>query len=207
MKKIILFILIAFFISTLSYATTRIINVQNFTFSPDNLNAYVGDTIKWVWVSGNHTTTSTTIPSTAQVWDHPITAIDISYSYVLTVSGTYNYKCTPHESMGMVGVINVQTSSIVKQNENVASTYSLKQNYPNPFNPTTNISFSIPKSGLVKITIYNEIGSEIETIVNQNLNEGSYTINYDASRLSSGVYFYNIRTGDFNETKRMLLIK
>jgi|WetSurMetagenome_2_1015567.scaffolds.fasta_scaffold15356_4 plastocyanin len=206
MKKTILFILITFCISTFSFATTRTINVQNFSFGPDNLNASVGDTIKWVWVSGSHTTTSTTIPLAATSWDELITSSNTSYSYIITASGTYNYKCTPHEGMGMVGVINVLTSSI-SRNESTALTYTLKQNYPNPFNPTTNINFSIPKSGLVNITIYNEIGKEVETIVNQNLTEGSYTINYDASKLSSGIYFYRIKAGEFGETKKMLLIK
>ncbi|MCX6165408.1 MAG: T9SS type A sorting domain-containing protein [Ignavibacteriae bacterium] len=206
MKKTVLFILITFFISTFSVATTRIINVQNFSFSPNSLNAFVGDTIKWVWVSGSHTTTSTNIPLGASFWDSPITSVNTSFSYKILLLGTYNYKCTPHESMGMTGVINVLASSIT-QSENVTLTYTLKQNYPNPFNPTTNISFSIPKSEFVKISIYNEIGKEIETIVNENLNEGSYTVNYNASKLSSGVYFYKISSGDFNETKRMLLIK
>ncbi|MFA5403776.1 MAG: T9SS type A sorting domain-containing protein [Ignavibacteria bacterium] len=206
MKKTILIILITFFASTFSFATTRTIAVQNFSFSPDNLNAFVGDTIVWQWVSGTHTTTSTTIPPTASVWDQPISSIDISYSYIITVPGTYNYKCTPHESMGMVGVINAQISSITK-NENITLTYKLNQNYPNPFNPMTNISFSIPKSEFVKITVYNEIGREIETVLSENLNVGSYTINYNASKLSSGIYFYKINAGDFKETKRMLLIK
>jgi plastocyanin len=206
MKKTILFILITLFISTFSFATTRTINVQNFSFSPDNLNANVGDTIKWVWVSGTHTTTSTTIPLTAATWDQPITSVNTSYSYVITTTGIYNYKCTPHESMGMVGVINVLTSSITR-NESTTLTYTLNQNYPNPFNPATSISFSIPKSELVNITIYNEIGKKVETIVNQNLTEGSYTINYNAGKLSSGIYFYRIKAGEFGETKKMLLIK
>jgi plastocyanin len=206
MKKTVLLILITFFVSTLSFATTRIINVQNFSFSPDSVNAFVGDSIKWVWVSGNHTTTSTTIPASASAWDNLINSTNTSFIYVVQLQGTYRYKCTPHESMGMVGVIKVQTSLII-QNSSITSTYTLKQNYPNPFNPTTNITFSIPKSEFVKITIYNEIGKEVETIVNEKLNEGSYTVNYDASTLSSGVYFYKISSGNFIETKKMLLIK
>lgn len=206
MKKTTFFLFFAFLLSNLSFATTRIINVQNFSFSPNNLNAFVGDTIKWVWVSGDHTTTSTTIPPTAMTWDQPITPLDLTYSYVVTVPGTYNYKCTPHEPMGMTGVVNVQISSI-EQSSNNASSYSLKQNYPNPFNPVTNISFSIPKSEFVKITVYNEIGKEIETIVSERLNQGNYTINFNAGKLSSGIYFYRIISGNFTETKKMLLLK
>jgi plastocyanin len=206
MKKTVLLILITFFASTLSFATTRIINVQNFSFSPDSVNAFVGDSIKWVWVSGNHTTTSTTIPASASTWDNLINSTSTSFIYVVQLQGTYRYKCTPHESMGMVGVIKVQTSLII-QNASITSEYTLKQNYPNPFNPTTNIGFSIPKSEFVKITIYNEIGKEIKSIVNEKLNEGSYTVNYDASNLSSGVYFYKIEAGNFIEIKKMLMIK
>jgi plastocyanin len=85
-------------------ATKWIVNVQNYSFSPSNLpNVIVGDTIRWVWVSGSHTTTSTTIPAGAASWDHPITSGNPTYEYRVTVAGNYNYKCTPHAGMGMVG--------------------------------------------------------------------------------------------------------
>jgi plastocyanin len=87
-----------------SNATKWIVNVQNFSFSPTNLpNVAVGDTIRWVWVSGTHTTTSTTIPFGATSWDHPITSSNTFFEYKVTVAGDYDYKCTPHEGMGMVG--------------------------------------------------------------------------------------------------------
>jgi plastocyanin len=91
-------------ISNTVHATKWVVNVQNFTFSPSNLpNVIVGDTIRWVWISGTHTTTSTTIPAGAASWDHPITSSNTFYEYPVTIAGTYNYKCTPHEGMGMVG--------------------------------------------------------------------------------------------------------
>ncbi len=86
-------------------------------------------------------------------------------------------------------------------------TYSLSQNYPNPFNPTTVITYGLPKSGNVKMVVYDILGREVRTLVNEFKKAGAYNINFDASSLSSGVYFYKIVSGDFSETKKMLLVK
>jgi hypothetical protein len=95
--------------------------------------------------------------------------------------------------------------------ENISSVtpdkFSLHQNYPNPFNPVTNISFDISKSGNVKLIIYDISGKEIAVLLNDILTPGSYKINWDASGLSSGVYFYKLQSGDFSEIKKMTLIK
>lgn len=85
--------------------------------------------------------------------------------------------------------------------------FKLEQNYPNPFNPSTKINFSIPKSEFVTLKIYNLIGKEVKTLVSENLNSGNYEYTFSGSELSSGVYFYNITTQDFSETKSMTLIK
>ncbi len=90
---------------------------------------------------------------------------------------------------------------------NVPKTFKLEQNYPNPFNPTTTISFDIAKAGLTKIRVYNTLGVEVATLVNESLNEGSYRVKFDASGLSSGVYFYKIETGEFSDVRKMTLVK
>ncbi len=89
----------------------------------------------------------------------------------------------------------------------IPAKFSLNQNYPNPFNPTTTIKFDIPFSSLVKIAIYDISGREIQTLVNEQLQSGTYETQWNASSYSSGVYFYRLSAGDFSETKRMLLIK
>jgi len=89
----------------------------------------------------------------------------------------------------------------------IANTYSLSQNYPNPFNPTTTIKFSLPKDGLVKIVVYDVLGKEVATLVNDEQTSGNYEITFDASKLTSGVYFYKITSGDFSDVKKMLLVK
>lgn len=85
--------------------------------------------------------------------------------------------------------------------------FELKQNYPNPFNPSTKISFSLPNAGMTTLKIYDMAGKEVAQLVNGSMNAGTYEFNFDAAGLSSGVYFYTLRTGEFVETKKMNLIK
>jgi hypothetical protein len=89
--------------------------------------------------------------------------------------------------------------------------YSLSQNYPNPFNPVTNLEFGISELGFVSLKIYDAVGREVVTLVNENLMPGFYSVKFDASYLSSGVYFYRLsaagRSDEFSVTKRMLLVK
>ena len=209
MKKYIilaLVLIVALFSFSNSFATLRIVQVSDFVFTPAILNANAGDTVRWVWVSGFHTTTSTTIPAGAQSWDELITSSDPTYNYVLTTSGTYNYVCTPHAGMGMVGQIIVSPTGIEKQSE-IAGNYRLQQNYPNPFNPSTTVKFSLPLAGFTTLKIYDVYGREIKSLVNQNLNGGEYSYNFEGKNLASGIYYYRIQSGSFNETKSMMLIK
>lgn len=85
--------------------------------------------------------------------------------------------------------------------------YRLYQNYPNPFNPVTKIKFDLPKSGFVKLIVYDILGKQVSIIVNEHLSSGSYTADLNASVLSSGIYFYTLQSGDFITTKKMILTK
>jgi len=95
----------------------------------------------------------------------------------------------------------------ISNNNTVAKEFSLSQNYPNPFNPTTNIKFGLPTSGNVKLVVFDVLGREVTTLVNEFKTSGIYTVDFDASMLSSGVYFYRIDAGNFTQTKKMLLVK
>jgi ligand-binding sensor domain-containing protein len=90
---------------------------------------------------------------------------------------------------------------------NLPISYSMQQNYPNPFNPSTMINYSVPKSGLVTIKVYDILGREIATLVNGEKPTGNYNVEFNASRLSSGIYFYRMQAGNFVETKKLLLLK
>lgn len=85
--------------------------------------------------------------------------------------------------------------------------FELTQNYPNPFNPATTIKFSIPQSDVVTIKVYNVLGQEVQTLVNQVMNAGTYEVDFNASHLSSGVYIYSITAGNYAATKKMMLLK
>jgi len=85
--------------------------------------------------------------------------------------------------------------------------YSLSQNYPNPFNPATKISFSLPNASHVRMVVFDVTGKVVETIVDENLSPGSFEVDFDAGKLTSGVYFYRITTEGFTDTKKMILVK
>lgn len=105
-------------------------------------------------------------------------------------------------------VVGFSTVTSTEKNDlTVPTEYGLKQNYPNPFNPTTNINFSIPEQQLVQLKVYNVIGQEVATLVNDVMNQGNYSVTFDAASLSSGVYFYRLETGNFTEVKKMTLAK
>lgn len=89
----------------------------------------------------------------------------------------------------------------------VPEKFSLEQNYPNPFNPTTNVRYEISKNSLVKLKIYDVLGREIKTLINQMQTAGRYRITFDMSEYSSGVYFYKIQAGDFSDIRKMVLVK
>ena len=89
----------------------------------------------------------------------------------------------------------------------VPSKFALMQNYPNPFNPVTNVKFDLPKATNVQMIIYNSMGQEVKSLVNEFKQAGSYSVDFNASNLSSGIYFYKLITSDFVETKKMTLVK
>jgi hypothetical protein len=98
-------------------------------------------------------------------------------------------------------------TGITQTNNQIPNIYSLEQNYPNPFNPVTNIKFGIPQSGNVKLVVFDILGREVATLVNEFKTSGNYVVDFEASTFSSGVYFYRIESGNFTETKKMLLVK
>ncbi len=85
--------------------------------------------------------------------------------------------------------------------------YSLDQNYPNPFNPRTNIQFAIPQAGFVTLKVYDILGNEVATLVNEEKPEGIYEVEFKAESLSSGIYLYKLQAGFFIKIKKMLLLK
>jgi hypothetical protein len=124
-------------------------------------------------------------------------------------TGTTKYAAFAYPGYGPVNVFYnaEQLISGVSPSNNTVNSYRLNQNYPNPFNPNTKIQYSIPEKADVKITIYDLVGREVGILVNGIQTPGTYEFEFDASELSSGIYFYKMQAGNFFEVKKMTLIK
>lgn len=118
------------------------------------------------------------------------------------LSGKYSYRLKQIDNDGQFNY-----SNIAEVNVDIPKTFGLQQNYPNPFNPVTVIQYQLPVEGMVKLTLYNILGQEIKTLVNEHNVAGTHTITFNAADLNSGVYIYRIESGSFTQTRKMMLVK
>lgn len=125
--------------------------------------------------------------------------------YRIFVAARDQYRNTTIDSM-TVKFKNGGTN-VGEEKVDPASKFELQQNYPNPFNPVTKITYSIPTSGKASLKIYDFLGREIRTLVDEFQNSGSYTVEFEANNLSSGIYFYALKMGQFSEQKKMMLMR
>jgi dipeptidyl aminopeptidase/acylaminoacyl peptidase len=109
----------------------------------------------------------------------------------------------------VTGNINITLTDVAdgKQPQVLPTQYKLEQNYPNPFNPSTIIKFQVPSSNLVSLKVYDILGREVATLVNEVKQPGSYEVTWNATAYASGVYFYRLKAGDFAQTKKLLLLR
>ncbi len=120
---------------------------------------------------------------------------------------TVYYYSDNGTSIPLTGTIQSFSPTKIDGLNHLPTKYSLSNNYPNPFNPTTNIKYSIPKTSLVILKVYNVMGQEVNTLVDEEKAPGTYEVMFNAKNLSSGIYFYTIKAGDFIQTKKMILLK
>jgi hypothetical protein len=132
---------------------------------------------------------------------------DLSKNYNFTdknlTSGTYQYRLKQIDYNGNYEYHNLNSVVTIETPKN----YSLSQNYPNPFNPVTNIEFNIPDDGFVTLKVYDAAGKEVSVLVNENKVKGSHKVSFNASGLSSGIYFYKLEASTYSQVKKMTLIK
>jgi photosystem II stability/assembly factor-like uncharacterized protein len=134
---------------------------------------------------------------------HGTTAQINQYSYLdknISENASYRLKQIDFDGAFVYsGVVEVNTTAPVK--------YELGQNYPNPFNPVTNINFRVASTSKVSLKIYDALGREAATLIDGMKEAGNYTVQFDAGKLSSGIYYYTLKSGDFTDTRKMVLIK
>jgi photosystem II stability/assembly factor-like uncharacterized protein len=104
-------------------------------------------------------------------------------------------------------IVSTEPLDVDENGKTSPSQYSLEQNYPNPFNPTTKINYSVPQLGLVTIKVYDLLGKEVATLIDEEKNAGNYQIDFNGYGLPSGIYFYKLTAGNFSETKKLVLMK
>jgi len=131
----------------------------------------------------------------------------LAYLYVTSFAISDGKLYAGHFGVSSRSLSEMVTSVEEYKDANLPVEFELSQNYPNPFNPSTTLSFAISHSSLVSLKVFDVLGKEIAILVNENKPAGNYEVNFDASKLSTGVYFYQLRAGTNVETKRMILIK
>ncbi|MFC2093895.1 T9SS type A sorting domain-containing protein [Bacteroidota bacterium] len=168
------------------WITSLIISGTNIFAGTDNGNFFHSTDNGTTWIPRNEG-----LPTVRSIY-----SLLISNSYIFLGTGGNSVWRRPTSEI--IGIQNISTE--------IPSSFSLSQNYPNPFNPTTNIRFDLPRSGSVKLVVFDALGREVATLVNEKLAPGTYEVDWNGSEYPSGVYFYRIQAGDFVETKKMLLV-
>ncbi len=139
---------------------------------------------------------------------------DNSLSFAEVFGFGVQYKITAVSNTESSGYSNIVSASVTNSHketterlETILYEYELSQNYPNPFNPNTTIKYTLKKSGIVTVKVFDILGNEVALLVNEEKAKGEHSVTFDASSLASGIYFYAIRANDFNAVKKMILLK
>jgi plastocyanin len=200
--------LLLMLLNSLSSATIHDVSIVDFQFAPEAQTVSVGDTVRWT-NNGSFPHTST---SDHLVWDSGQLTHGQSFSFHFTSAGSFPYHCNFHPSM--TATIVVQTTDVKDETgkSGKPSEFILHQNYPNPFNQSTNIEFSLVRSGFVSLIIYDLQGRKVKILVAEDLSSGHKSVVWDVkdntgNEVASGVYFYRLRAGDFCEAKKLVLLK
>jgi hypothetical protein len=184
-----------FFVSTTKGATTTAFGLR---VNDDGTNNYYCDTTvayQTSWRSAHPLSP----PKNKLI---PIGATITSLTGIMTYSnGEYKLEPRKNDDYGTITSVTYQVADVVP------TSFELSQNYPNPFNPTTTIRYMVPMAGKVSLKVYNLLGQVVETLVDQQQSAGSFVVVFNASRLSSGTYFYKLETDKYSVTKKMMLLK
>jgi hypothetical protein len=167
------------------------------------------DPVRDTDVMGYRVYRSTASGFTPSAANEVMTTADLAWVDPVTAIGNYYYKIAAEDFNGNMGDYSAEVPVVISgiNESGLPTEYALAQNFPNPFNPSTNIKFQLREMGHVSMVIYDHIGREVLTLIDQPMSAGYHNVTVGADRLASGVYFYRIRVNDFTSTKKMLLLK
>ena len=198
------------------------VKVRNFEFFPRDITVPRGETVKWVWEEGFHTTTNGTgssDPEAGTLWNEPMSSSNKTFSFMFNEEGLFPYFCIPHESIDMKGTITVEAPAGVgdgagKGGGSLPRAIEVSQNYPNPFNPSTSFTVRIQEGEPQELAlkVYSLRGLSIKTIYTGRISGGEYSFVWDGrseagEALPSGIYLYSVKYGDQVITKKMTMLK
>ncbi|MHB8335839.1 MAG: T9SS type A sorting domain-containing protein [Ignavibacteriaceae bacterium] len=180
-------------------ADSGLTSIDIFSFAVNGTNLFAGTSGSGVSLSTNN----------GASWTSDSTGLSNNWGYsdanALIVSGTNLFAGNDR------GVwrrpLSEMITGVKEEQNNLPSNFTLEQNYPNPFNPTTTINYSVSKTSMVTIKVYDILGNEVASLMNEERPAGRYSVNFNASKLASGVYFYRMQAGSFVETKKLILMK
>jgi hypothetical protein len=186
-----------FLTTTTSVGTGSVIQVTDAGYFIDGFGITNGDVIQLQGQSQTATITAINYTTNTITVDRSLTwtsglGISLAYSGIAPDIGAYEYN---------------SATSIDSTLSGAPTAFELYQNYPNPFNPTTNIGFRIVDGGFISLKVYDILGNEVATVVDEEKPAGTYEVKFNATELSSGIYFYQLITGTYVSTKSMILIK
>ena len=160
-------------------------------------NLLVGTSGQGVFVSVN----------SGALWTPVDTGLTDGFIYCMAVNGSKLFAGSLNGEIWSRPLSEIVMDVKDKTKNSIVDNFMLYQNYPNPFNPTTKIDYELSKSGFVTLKVYDAVGREVQALVNKNQSAGSYSVNFNGAKLSSGVYFYQLKTGNYTSIKKMILIK
>jgi hypothetical protein len=182
------------------------------TYYKDSLQVWITSVANPTGGTRTRITTVTSLPQGTNFWQFK--AYDLSSFAGQLVYVGFRYYMNVSVDGIMVNIDSVFVGNLSgppvgtpNTNYNVPFRFDLKQNYPNPFNPVTTIEFALPKNEFVNLVVYNSLGQEVAVLVNENVNAGSHSVNFDATNLPSGIYVYKITAGEFKMTRKMSVVK
>ncbi len=201
-------------IGRVAVAEIHEVQVANFSFTPDEIDIVVGDTVRWVWVGGTHTATSGSNCTPDGLFDAPLNSSSTSFEFTFESLGDVPYFCVPHCGLGMDGVVRVGQSTAVEEEAGFdrSATAGVITAAPNPFESATTVHYSLPSEQSVRLVIVDATGRIVAVPTTGRQAAGSHSVEWDGRTTTgtaavSGTYFARLETATRSATRSLLLLR